>query len=93
MHTNTLKGYARVMSDKKRILVNGRLKGMDRDIPCKVSGLKVPRAATSLDATVFEIRDIALVDPPKDLPDGIYELAYEGSGERFTKHGDVWQLL
>jgi len=66
---------------------------MDRDIPCKISGVQVTTPGVSLDDTVFEIEDIALVDPPADLPDGIYELEYEGSAERFTKHDGVWQLL
>jgi hypothetical protein len=77
------------MSDANRIVVNGRLKGMDRDIPCKVSGFQT----NSPDDTVFAMTDLSLVDPPQDLPDGIYELDYEGSGERFTKHDGLWKLL
>jgi hypothetical protein len=77
------------MSNGKRIVVDGRLKGMGRDIPCKVSGIRVSAAQM----TVFEMTDIGIVNPPQDLPDGIYELDYEGSGERFTKHEDVWKLL
>jgi hypothetical protein len=89
MRVDTRKRYSLLMSDAKRIVVNGRLKGMDRDIPCKISGRKISRA----DSTVFEMTDLGIIDPPKGLPDGIYELDYEGSAERFTKTGDLWQLL
>jgi hypothetical protein len=77
------------MAMVQRIVVDGRLKGMGRDIPCKVSGIRVSGA----DTTVFEMTELGIVDPPEDLPDGIYELEYQGSAERFTKHEGVWKLL
>ena len=77
------------MSNANRIVVNGRLKGMNRDIPCKVSGIQTNIPGD----TVFAMADLALIDPPEDLPDGIYELDYEGSAERFTKHNGLWKLV
>jgi hypothetical protein len=77
------------MSKGKHLVVDGRLRGMDREVHCKVAGLQVSPPG----AAVFEMTDISIVDAPQGLPDGIYELVFKDSGERVTKAGETWQLL
>ena len=56
--------------------------------------LKGPGIQTSASsAAVFEIKDFRIVTAQAKLPDGIYEVEYEGSGERVRKTGDVWEMI
>ena len=88
-HSASRSAYAFVMTDGKRVVVEARLKGMDRNVPCKVAGLQTSAPG----AAVFEIRNISIVDVPKNLPDGMYEVEYVGSGERVRKTGNTWTLV
>jgi hypothetical protein len=63
------------MTVGKRVIVEGRLQGMNWKVHCRGAGLRT----SSPDAVLFEIRDISILDVSEDLPDGIYELDYEGS--------------
>ena len=77
------------MASDKRVVVDARLRGMDRDVPCKVAGIRTSAPG----AAVFEIKNVSIANAPKNLPDGIYEVVYEGSGERARKTGDYWELV
>jgi hypothetical protein len=77
------------MTHQKSVVVDGRLQGMGLDLACKVEGT----LAGPSTLTVFQMTIESITGVPADLPEGIYQLEYEGSAERVRKTGDQWNVV
>ena len=76
------------MANRRVVTVKAKLRGQDHEVECKVKGTRISRPGDA----VFEMADLTVHDLPEGLPDGIYQLEYEGSGERIRKTGSRWEL-
>jgi hypothetical protein len=67
-------------------MMTGRLKGMCREAECTVSAVKVFAAS----AQHWGIRQLRRHFAPENLPDGQYEVTFEGRTIQVKKLDGVW---
>ena len=68
----------------KAVLVHGSLRGMQRQENCDVIARRRNRE------TGFEYVGGFIVNAPPDLPEGEYQVEFEGHKMRATKRGGHW---
>jgi hypothetical protein len=73
-------------SIREFVTLAGILKGQNMELPCTVSAAKV--SIPNLD--IWEYVSAEVADAPSALPDGRYELQFEGRRMNTMKHGGRW---
>ena len=73
-------------SIREAVLLEGVLRGMDLEAPCTIRAVKV--SLPQLDIWEYVAADV--VRAPSDLPDGAYEVSFEGRKMRFRKTSQGW---
>ena len=73
-------------SIRETVLVKGELRGMGHNSPCLVRAVKV--SLPKLD--VWEYVKAEVFEAPEELPDGVYEVNFEGRKVRAKKTFDGW---
>jgi hypothetical protein len=73
-------------SIREALLVPGTLKRSDVESPCVVSAVKVTIPKFEL----WEFVKADVVEAPAELPDGEYELHFEGRRFKATKNAGHW---
>jgi|HubBroStandDraft_6_1064221.scaffolds.fasta_scaffold44301_4 hypothetical protein len=68
------------------ITLLGQLRGMGREVECKVSALEVPLPGT--DSSEYAL--VMISDAPNDLPDGRYYLSFDGRVIPVLRHNSAW---
>jgi hypothetical protein len=76
-----------VVSIREAVLVSGTLKGMNHQVPCMVRAIKV--SLPNLDILEYVRADIA--HAPSELPDGAYNLSFEGRTMEVKKIAGKWE--
>jgi len=74
------------VSFREAVLVPGVLRGMNREAQCVVRAVKV--SLPKLDVWEYVAADV--VEAPKDLPTGAYEVAFEGRKVTVQKSARGW---
>lgn len=77
------------MLTRPTFTVKGRLKGMGREAECLVIGAKVVLP----DRKEHPIPKLSIHNEPKDLPDGVYEVSFEGRNQPMRRKGNFWITL
>lgn len=75
-------------SIREAVLVYGVLRGVDIQSPCVVRAVKV--SIPRLDVLEYVKAEIA--DAPADLPEGHYELLFEGRKMRVNRCSGDWRV-
>ena len=76
-----------VRSTRDVVLLQGVLKQMRREIPCTVRAVKV--CLWTLGISEFVSAEIA--DAPSELPDGDYQIGFEGRSMKVQKVAGHWE--
>jgi hypothetical protein len=71
---------------RETVTLAGTLKGHDLELPCTIKAVKV--SAPKLD--ISEYVKAQVIDAPPILPDGNYELHFEGRSLNTTKLNGRW---
>jgi len=74
------------VSFREAVLVQGVLRGMNREARCMVRAVKV--SLPKLDVWEYVAADV--VEAPNDLPTGAYEVAFEGRKVKVHKGARGW---
>jgi hypothetical protein len=74
------------MSHREITIMNGILKGMGREEVCRVSGVKVSMPGT----TVSHFAKLQITNAPNDLPEGHYEVTFNGQTDKVRKTNGFW---
>lgn len=77
------------MSTRPTFTVKGRLEGMGREVECLVMGFKVFLA----NGKEHPFPKLSIHNEPKDLPDGVYEVSFEGKTQPMRRKGNFWITL
>jgi hypothetical protein len=64
----------------------GQLRGMGREVECKVSALEVPLPGS--DSSEYAL--VMISGAPNDLPDGRYYLSFDGRVIPVLRHNSAW---
>lgn len=75
------------MSIREAVLVSGTLNGMSHQVPCMVRAVKV--SLPSLDTWEYVAADI--VQASSELPDGAYDVCFEGRVMKVKKFAGHWE--
>jgi hypothetical protein len=75
-----------MVSIREAVLVEGVLKGMNRETTCMVRAVKV--SLPHLDICEYVSADIA--QAPSDLPTGTYDVNFEGRKMKVKKTAQGW---
>ena len=75
------------MSIREAVLVSGTLRGMNHQVPCMVRAVKV--SVMKLDIWEYVSADIA--QAPSNLPDGAYDVSFEGRTMKVKKIAGNWE--
>ncbi len=73
-------------SNRETVIAAGQLKGMGHEAACTVSAVKV--SLPQLNISEYVKCDIHLA--PQDLPDGPYQVTFEGRTMKVKKLGADW---
>jgi hypothetical protein len=76
-----------MVSIREAVLVSGTLKGMNHQVPCMVRAVKV--SLPNLDILKYVRADI--VRAPSELPDGAYNVSFEGRTMSVKKIAGNWE--
>jgi hypothetical protein len=76
-----------MVSIREAVLVSGTLNGMNHQVPCMVRAVKV--SLPNLDILEYMRADIA--HAPFELPDGAYDVSFEGRTMKVKKISENWQ--
>jgi hypothetical protein len=71
------------------VVLSGRLRGMGREAACTLNAVKVSLPGT----VVSHFAKCNIHQAPSDLPDGKYELTFDGERVLFEKRNAVWRAL
>jgi hypothetical protein len=71
------------------VLLSGRLLGMGREASCSLNALRISLPGT----IVSHFASFNIHQAPRDLPDGKYQVTFEGGTVPFEKRGSKWQAL
>jgi hypothetical protein len=74
-------------SIREAVLVSGTLNGMNYQVPCMVRAVKV--SLPNLEILKWVRADIA--DAPSELPDGAYNVSFEGRTVKVKKFAGNWE--
>lgn len=76
-----------MLSETEVLLLDGELKGVEYLVPCRVWATKVslPRLE------IWEYVRAEVADAPGGLPDGPYEVCFEGRRMKVRKVSGVWE--
>jgi len=72
-------------SHRQSVMLRGELKGMGQEIRCTVSAVKVSLPGTDM----FEYARLGIHNVP-ELPDGPYEVTYEGRTSPLRRYQGAW---
>ena len=75
-----------MVSIREAVLVSGTLKGMNQQVPCMVRAVKVSHP--NLDILEYVRADI--VQAPSELPDGAYDVSFDGRTMKVKKIAGHW---
>jgi len=75
-------------SIRETVLVHGVLHGTDVQSPCVVRAVKV--SIPRLD--VFEYVKAEIAEAPAELPEGHYQLVFEGRKMQVHRHSGDWRV-
>lgn len=75
------------MPIREAMLVSGTLNGMNQQLPCMVRAVKV--SLPNLDILEYVRADIA--QAPSELPDGAYDVCFEGRVMKVKKFAGHWE--
>jgi hypothetical protein len=67
-------------------MLQGQLKGMGHEAVCTVAAVKVSLPSSN----VWEYAKCSIHNAPADLPDGQYEVTFNGRVERVKKERGFW---
>jgi hypothetical protein len=67
-------------------MLAGRLRGMGREAECTLSAEKVSLPGTNM----YEYAKLTILGEPKDLPDGQYEVTYDGRTQKVQRKFGAW---
>jgi hypothetical protein len=67
-------------------MLDGQLNGMGREVACTISALKVSLTDTS----PYEYARLMIFDAYEDLPDGPYDLTFEGRTIPVERRNGAW---
>ena len=73
-------------SRRENVILAAQLRGMGREVDCTVSAVKVSLPGTHL----YEYTRLTILGEPTDLPDGQYEVAYDGRRDRVQRKFGAW---
>ena len=76
-------------SSHRHVTLCGLLKGMEREVECRVSAFEV--ALPDNDASEYAL--VRINDAPHDLPDGRYSLHFDSRAIPVQRHNGTWLLL
>jgi hypothetical protein len=76
-----------VRSTRDVVLLQGVLKQMRREIPCTVRAVKVCLWTLG----ISEYVEAEVVDAPSELPDGDYQVGFEGRSMKVHKTSGHWE--
>ena len=71
---------------RESVTLPGSLRGLGRAATCTIIAEKVSLPGTNL----YEYARLLISDEPKDLPDGRYNLVYEGGTVPLQLHRGAW---
>ena len=74
-------------SKREQVILNGVLKGMGRETPCTVLATKVSLPQLN----VFEYIHCDIYRAQQDLPDGQYDVWFEGRKMQVKKEQGTWR--
>ncbi|HMH13924.1 MAG TPA: hypothetical protein VK578_12525 [Edaphobacter sp.] len=74
-------------SIREAVLVSGTLKGMNQQVPCMVRAVKV----SLLKLDIWEYVAANIVQAPSELPDGGYDVSFEGRSMKVRKIAGSWE--
>ena len=75
-----------MISSREAVLLSGTLKGATHEAPCTVKAIKV--SLPNLDIWEYVSADIA--QAPFELPDGTYNVSFEGRTMKVKKVAGNW---
>jgi hypothetical protein len=75
-----------MVSIREAVLVSGTFKGMNHQVPCMVRAVKV--SLPNLDTWEYVAADI--VQASSELPDGAYDVSFEGRTLKVKKIAGNW---
>jgi len=75
-----------MVSIREAVLVSGTLNGMNHQVPCMVRAVRV--SVTRLD--IFEYVSADIAQAPSNLPDGAYDVNFEGRTMNVKKISGNW---
>ena len=73
-------------SRRQAVGLSGRLRGMGRDVPCTVIAVKVTLPGTE----VYDYVRPMIADEPKDLPNGLYKVGFDGRTISVQRRDGAW---
>ena len=73
-------------SQRELVMLDGRLNGMGRELACTISALRVSMTDTS----VYEYERLMIFDAYEALPDGRYDLTFEGRTISVERRNGAW---
>jgi len=76
-------------SQRELVMLDGRLNGMGRELACTISALRVSLTDTSL----YEYARLMIFDSYQALPDGQYDLTFEGRTIPVERRNGAWLEL
>jgi hypothetical protein len=76
-----------MVSNREAVLVSGTLKGMSHQVSCMVRAVKV--SLPNLDIWEYVSADIAQAS--SELPDGAYDVSFEGRKMNVKKIAGNWE--
>jgi hypothetical protein len=76
-----------MVSIREAVLVSGTLKGMNHQVSCLVRAVKL--SLINLDTWEYVAADI--VQASSDLPDGLYDVSFDGRTMKVKKIAGNWE--
>ena len=73
-------------SHRETVMLAGRLRGMGRDVECSVNAVRVSLP----NSYEYEYARMMILNEPKDLPDGQYEVTSDGRTSKVQRKFGAW---
>lgn len=73
-------------SHRKNVMLAGRLRRIDQEVECTVRAVKVSLPGTAM----YEYTNLMILDEPRNLPDGQYEVTYDGQTRKVQRTSGAW---
>lgn len=77
-----------MISSREVVMLSGTLKGANHEAPCTVRAIKV--SLPNLD--IWEYVSAAIAQAPSELPDGAYNVSFEGRTMKVRKVAGNWHI-